>query len=184
MDKIWARLLFTLGLACSEVVEGAYIVKLQSGREFSTGRYWYAGTQLMLELEGGGVLGVDRSSVATIEESNKPLRPTLPVQRSDDTKRQAPASDNIEHGNAPAPLVPKYEVNREEDPILKDFDVLKEKSKTLAGMLTADLQEFSKKLTELKRTIQRSGKTNSYLREMAQISEMGDMVEGALKSIR
>ena len=180
MQKSWARLVFAVSIAYSGAVEAAYVIKLRSGNEFITGRYWYEGTQVMFDLNGGGVLGIDRSSVTTIEEYNKPVNPIPTVESSREAKPQATAKEEKESSPAGA----KAEIKRAEDPILRDFDALKEKSKWLNGMLTSELQEFSKNLTELKRRIQLSGKSNNYLREFAQISEMGDMVETALKSRR
>jgi hypothetical protein len=184
MQKYWATLVFAVSIVYSGVVEATYVIKLRSGKEFITGRYWYEGTQVMFDLDGGGVLGVDRSSVAAIEESNKPLKPILTVESSSEAKPQAAAREEREHKNESSPAGPKSEIKRDEDPILRDFDVLKEKSKDLNGMLTSELQQFSKSLTELRRRIQLSGKSNNYLREFTQIIEMGDIVETTLKSRR
>src|SRR5215470_9938039 len=163
MHKSWATLVFAVFIAYSGAAEAAYVIKLRTGKEFITGRYWYEGTQIMFDLDGGGVVGVDRSSVAAIEESDKPLRPT--VESSLEAKPQAVAREEREHKNEPSSAGPKSETKRDEDPILRDFDALKEKSKDLNGMLTSELQEFSKNLTELRRRIQLSGKSNNYLRE-------------------
>jgi hypothetical protein len=180
MQKFWSILVFGVSIGYFGVVEAAYVIKLRSGKEFITGRYWYEGTQVMFDLNGGGVLGIDRSSVTAIEESNKPVNPIPTVESSREAKPQAAAKEEKES----SPASPKSEIKRDEDPILRDFDALKEKSRGLNGLLTSELQEFSKNLTELRRRIQLSGKSNNYLREFAQISEMGDMVETALKSRR
>jgi len=184
MQKFWSILVFGVSIGYFGVVEAAYVIKLRSGKEFITGRYWYEGTQVMFDLNGGGVLGIDRSSVTAIEESNKPVNPIPTVESSGEAKPQGAAREERENKNESSPASPKSEIKRDEDPILRDFDALKEKSRGLNGLLTSELQEFSKNLTELRRRIQLSGKSNNYLREFAQISEMGDMVETALKSRR
>jgi hypothetical protein len=75
-------------------------------------------------------------------------------------------------------------VNRADDPIVQEFSALKEKFKGLEGMLTSELQDFSTDLTNLKRKIQTSGKSNDYLREFTAIFEMGDALEEKLKARR
>lgn len=132
----------------------------------------------------GGVFGIDRSFVVTIEESNKPLQPISTMESSVEARTQVATKEEKEPKKAPSPAGQKAGTKRDEDPILKDFDALKEKVNGLNGMLTPELQEFSRNLTELKRRIQLSGKSNDYLREFAEISEMGERVETALKSRR
>jgi hypothetical protein len=182
MQRSLARLVFAVSIAYSGIVEAAYVIKLRSGKEFITGRYWYEGTQVMFDLDGGAVFGVDRSTVAAIEESNKPLKRILTMESSGEPKPQTATREEIKSKNESLPAGPKSETKRDEDPILRDFDALKEKSNDLNGMLTSELQEFSKNLTDLRRRIQLSGKSNNYLREFTQIIEMGDRAEIALKS--
>jgi len=181
MPKLIAALWFTLPFVFPTVGKAAYIIKLKNGNEFITGRYWHEGRQLMFDTYGG-VFGIDRSFVITIEESNKPLKLISTGESLAEAKSQVAAKEEKEPKKASSPAGPKSEIKRDEDPMLRDFDALKEMAKGLNGMLTSELQGFSKNLTELKRRIQLSGKSNDYLREFAEISEMGEMVETALKS--
>jgi hypothetical protein len=183
MQKSGASLVFAICLAYSVAGEAAHVIKLGNGNEFITGRYWQAGTQVMFDVYGG-VFGIDRSFVTTIEESNRPFKLISTIESSGEAKPQVAVKEEKEQRKESLPAGPNSEIKRDEDPMLRDFDALKEKSTRLNGMLTSELQEFSKNLTELKRRIQLSGKSNNYLREFAQISEMGDMVETALKSRR
>jgi hypothetical protein len=183
MQKLISALLFILLLICPIAAKAAYVIKLKNGKEFVTGRYWHEGRQVMFDTSGG-VFGIDRSFVTTIEESNKPLKLISTVESLGETKPQVAAKEEMEHKRESSPAGPKSEIKRAADPMLSDFDALREKSKGLNGMLTSELQEFSKNLTELKRRIQLSGKSNDYLGEFAEISEMGDMVETALKRRR
>jgi hypothetical protein len=181
MPKLIAALWFTLPFVFPTVGKAAYIIKLKNGNEFVTGRYWHEGKQVMFDTYGG-VFGIDRSFVVTIEESNKSLKLISTVESSAEAKSQAAAIEDKEPKKASSPAGQKFEANRDQDPVLRDFDALKEQAKSLNGMLTSELQEFSRNLTQLKRRIQLSGKSNDYLREFAEISEMGEMVETALKS--
>ena len=181
MQKSRASLVFAFCLFYAGAAEAAYLIKLGNGNEFVTGRYWQAGTQVMFDAYGGA-FGIDRSFVTTIEESNRPFKLISTVESSGEAKPRVAAKEEKEQMKESLPAGPKSEIKRDEDPMLRDFDALKEKSKKLNGMLTSELQEFSKNLTELKRRIQLSGKSNNYLREFAQILEMGNMVETTLKS--
>jgi hypothetical protein len=179
-----AALWFTLLFVFPAVGKAAYIIKLKNGNQFIIDRYWHEGRQVMFDTYGG-VFGIDRSFVVKIEESNKPLKLTSTVESSVEARSHVASKEEKESKKASLPSAgQKFETKRDENPILRDFDALKEKVKGLNGMLTTELQEFSKNLTELKRRIQLSGKSNDYLREFAEISEMGDMVETALKSRR
>lgn len=178
MERTIQMLIAGLMLAFASVADAAYLIKLKNGNEFLTGRYWQEGTQVMFDTYGG-VFGIDRSFVIKIEESNKPLTLISTLENSvevgsikgkQESKKASSAGDQ------------KFEAKRDENSILRDFDALKAKVKGLNGMLTPELQEFSRNLTELKRRIQLSGKSNDYLREFIGISEMGEMVEAALKS--
>jgi hypothetical protein len=57
---------------------GAYVIRLKNGNEFVTGRYWEEGRQVLFDTYGG-VFGIDRSLVAKILQSDKPIL-LLPVR--------------------------------------------------------------------------------------------------------
>ena len=52
------------------------------------------------------------------------------------------------------------------------------------GMLTSELNEFSKTVTNLKRKIQTSGESNRYLNEFTELHKIGDDLESMLKERR
>lgn len=178
MDRFIQTLMVGLILAFATVVDAAYLIKLKNGNEFLTGRCWQEGTQVMFDTYGG-VFGIDRSFVIKIEESNKPLTVISTLENSVEVRS---IKGKQEPKKASSAADQKFEAKRDEDPILRDFDALKAQLKGLNGMLTPELQGFSRNLTELKRRIQLSGKSNDYLREFAEISKMGELVETALKS--
>jgi hypothetical protein len=70
------------------------------------------------------------------------------------------------------------------DPILKEFEALKEKFSSVKGMLTSELNEFSKNVTVLKRKIQTGGASNQYLDEFTELHRIGDDLEDMLKERR
>lgn len=183
MLKFIAVLWFSLPFVFPTVGKAAYIIKLKNGNEFITGRYWHEGRQVMFDTYGG-VFGIDRSFVVTIEESNKPLKPISTVENSVEARSQVATKEEKEPKKASSPVGQKVETKRDEDPVLRDFDALKEMAKGLNGMSSSELQELLKDLTSLKRRIQASGRSNDYLGEFTSILEMGDAAEALLKSKR
>jgi len=186
MAKISATLLLGVALVLfhGAAAMGAYAIKLKNGHEFITSRYWQDGRQLLFEVYGG-VFGVDKALITTIEASDKPITLLSTVTEAPEAKPQpAPVKGEREGIQPAASPEAKAQVKRTGDPIFKEFDALKERFKGLDGMLTSELQEFSTDLTNLKRKIQASGKPNDYLREFTALFEMGDALEKALQTRR
>ena len=174
-----AGLILVFSLLFASVVDAAYLIKLKNGNEFVTGRYWQEGQQLLFDIYGG-VFGLERAFVSKIEKSGQPIRLTEAAQEVPERKPQADIIDK--KGTMPSTAVDaKPEAKQDDDPIMKDLYALKEKFKGLEGMLTPELQQFSRDLSDFKRKIQLSGKSNDYLREFGEAHEMGDALEEALK---
>jgi hypothetical protein len=167
-------------LAFASVVNAAYLIKLKNGNEFVTGRCWEEGQQLMFDIFGG-VFGVDRAFVSKIEKSG-PIRLTEAAQTVPEQNPQAHFTDNKDTKLISVDAKPR--AKRDDDPIMKDLYALRERFKGLDGMLTPELQQFSRDLSDFKRRIQLSGKSNDYLGEFGEAHEMGDALEEALKSRR
>jgi hypothetical protein len=173
-------LVFAFCLIYSATAEAAYVIKLKNGNEFVTGRYWQQGQQIMFDTYGG-VFGVERTFISKIEESSKLVKQSAAPESTQLKIPTAPVIEEKEHGKPP-PTDGKTEAVRKSDPIIKDLDGLKHRSKTVAGMSRLELQEFLKDLTNLRRRIQASGSSNEYLAEFTSILEMGDAAEALLKS--
>src|SRR5690242_9964919 len=168
MQNLAVILFFAFALGLPGILDAAYVIKLKSGNQFTTGRYWCDRTQIMFELPGGGILGIDRSQIETIGESTNPLLPSLDLNSLSNVKPTSAVKVERQDDRLQPPRV-KSEVKPELDPILRDFDALKDRSRLLSGMPTSALEQLSKNLTELKRRIQRSGRTKNYLSALAQI---------------
>lgn len=176
-----AILVLFFSLLLAPAVHAAYLIKLKNGNEFVTARYWQEGRQLLFDIYGG-VLGVNRAFVSKIEESGLSISLT---DAAKETPERKPPADLTKEGTKPSTVVEaKLETKREDDPLMKDFYALKEKFKVLDGMLTPELQQFSRDVSDFKRKIQLSKKSNDYLREFGEAHDMGDALEEALKSRR
>lgn len=183
MQRRSVPLLVALFLAYPVVGQTAYLIKLKNGNEFVTGRYWQEGTQVMFDTYGG-VFGVERAFVSRIEESTKAVNQAAAPASVQAKSPAQPAKDEKEPKKAPPPAEAKTGPAREADPILKEFDALKQKSRFVNAMSSSELREFLKELTGLRRKIQTSGRSNDYLGEFAAISDMADAAEALLRSKR
>jgi hypothetical protein len=179
---LMAGLILVFSLHFASIVDAAYLIQLKNGNEFVTDRYWQEGQQLLFYIYGG-VFGVDRASVSKIEKSGQPVRLTEAAEAMPERKPQADFTDKKDTKPS-IKADAKSQAKRDDDPIMKDLYALKEKFKGLDGMLTPELQQFSRDLSDFKRKIQLSGKSNDYLREFGEAHEMGDALEEALKSRR
>jgi hypothetical protein len=179
---LMAGLILVFSLLLASIVDAAYLIKLNNGNEFITGRYWQEGQQLLFDIYGG-VFGVDRASVSKIENSEKPYRLTEAAQAAPEQKPQADFTDEKDTKRSTS-VDAKPEAKRDDDPILKEFYALKEKSKDLGGMLTSELEEFDKELTKFKKRVRQTRRLDAYMRELAEADEMGDAMEAILKSRR
>ena len=77
--------------------------------------------------------------------------------------------------------VPK-ETRRADDPLIKSFEILKERFSELKFMTTAELYSFAKVLTNLKKKVLKSDASNQYINELSETYTMGDKLEELLKT--
>jgi hypothetical protein len=167
----------------AEMADASFVIQLKNGNEFVTSRHWQEGSQVMFDVYGG-VLGIDRKFVSKIARSDKPLQLlTLPSQdEQPQIKRQ---KEESETNKALVPPTAKSEIKVDpNDPIVKEFEALKQEFSSVNGMLTSELNEFSKNVTSLKRKIQTSGESNRYLSEFTELHKIGDDLENMLKERR
>jgi cell fate (sporulation/competence/biofilm development) regulator YlbF (YheA/YmcA/DUF963 family) len=160
------------------LADAAFVIKLKNGNEFVTGRHWQEGNQVMFDLYGG-VLGLDKVLVLKIDQSDKLVSFAVDTQQIRDEKSQpAAGKDQSESEKTLVPSIDKTQVKRDpNDSILKAFEALKQKFSTVNGMLTSELNEFSRNVAALKRKIQTSAKSNDYLNEFAELHKIGDDLE-------
>ena len=181
-SKIVCALVLALAWSSLGEADAAYVIKLKNGNEFVTSRYWQEGAQVLFETYNG-IFGIDKTFVSKVEKTDKSVRlitpppeakPVQPSEREDSEIRKEPS----ENQEKPTPK------RNDDDPILRHFQDIKERAKQIDGMLTSELTQLAKDLTDLKRAMQLSGKTNEFLAEFGEIHEIGDRVEDALKSRR
>jgi len=163
----------------------AFVIKLKNGNEFITSRYWQDGKQVLFETYDG-VFGVDKAFVSKVEKTDKPIRLITTAQAAEEVKPveitnkgdgevKKAATDNQEP--APAKKI-------EDDPILRHFVSIRERSKNISGMLSSELDLLAKDLGDLKRAMQLGGKTSEFLNEFRELHEIAERVEDAITGRR
>ena len=128
-----------------------------------------------------GVFGVDKALVLKIDQSDKTVPFAIDAQQVRNEKSQPLDGKTQADTNKSSPVKNEVKVKRDpNDPIVKEFEALKQKSSTINGMLTSELNEYSKNVISLKRRIQTSGESNHYLDEFTELHKIGDDVENIL----
>jgi hypothetical protein len=171
-------LLMSLYLVCPAPGQAAYLIQLKNGTEFVTSYYWLEGNQVMFYTYGG-VLGVNKDFISKIEKSDKTVKLEATAQKVFEDKIQAEMTDKDKEPkkeSAPA------KVTRDNDPILTEFNALKEKFKGIDKMLTNELFKFSEELSTFRKKILATGNAKPYIQEFTEATDMGNATEAALKS--
>lgn len=173
----------TLALVGStfRALDAAYVIKLNNGNEYVTTRYWQEGRQVLFDAYGG-VFGIEKSFILKIEKSDKILR--RPAMDSEPLKQSRPVSDDTDTAETKAGSDSKAYTKREvDDPIVIEFNRLKEKSKAVGGMLTHEIRDLLNQITAYKNKLTRNSKLFvEYGREFNELHEIGARVENALRS--
>ena len=157
------------------LADAAFVIKLKNGNEFVTSRHWQEGRQILFDVYDG-VFGVDKALVLKIDQSDKAVPFAIHAQRDGTEKPQIKGKTQ-----SATPVNNEIKTKRDpNDPIIKEFEALKQKFSTIRGMLTSELNEFSKNVTSLKRRIQTSGESNHYLDEFTELHKIGDNLETIL----
>jgi len=183
------KLIFTfvcaLTLIAPGVVNAAYVIKLKNGNEFVTSRYWQDGKQVLFETYDG-IFGVDRVFVSRVEKSDKPVRLITRAAAEAELKPIATndtANEGVKKNPAENQDIIQSKRN-EDDPIFRHFQVIKERAKSIDGLLTSELTQLARDLMDLKRAMQLGGKTEEFITEFGELHDIADRVEDALKSRR
>ena len=169
-------------LVSATAADANYLIKLKNGKEYVTARYWQQGRQLLFDVYGG-VFGVERTFVAGIEKS-----PQVRVHHLDDQNlTMIPKSKAREVKNsaeAAATSESKLEMQPSaNDPVVGEFNRLRDRSKQVSGLLTSEILELLKEITAFKNKLSKDSKLFiDYGREFNDAHELGDIVESALRA--
>lgn len=180
---VYLSAITTVLLGGLELTYAAYVIKLKNGNEYVTSRYWNEGGQVLFDTFGG-VFGVDKAFVTTIDKTDQPLRLATVTERDPAEKTRADSKQNSDSVDKKPAAANKTESKREaEDPIAEEFNRLKAKSKEVDGMLTSEIRELLNQITSFKNNLSKDSKLFfKYGREFNDAQEIGATVESVLGS--
>jgi hypothetical protein len=165
------------------VADAAYIIKLKNGNEYITTRYWQEGRQVFFDTYDG-VFGIERTFVTKIEKTDQVIRLATIADRDPGEKFQA---DKTHKDKESEEAKPASELKKREpdDPIVGEFNRLKEKSKEVDGMLTEEIRDLLKEIKAFKDKMSRNSKLFiEYAREFNDIHQISSEVEAAFNARR
>lgn len=180
---VYAATVVTL-LGGIDNVDAAYVIRLKNGNEYITTRYWHEGGQVLFDTYGG-IFGIEKSFVTRIERSDKtsPIAAASDLEPVDENSR-AVSKQNDDTGDKKLVAAKKIEQKRDaEDPVVGEFNRLKEKSKAIDGMLTSEIRQLLSQITAFKNKLSKDSKLFvEYSREFNEAHEIGNTVESALRA--
>jgi len=168
------------------VLHAAYIIKLKNGNEYVTTRYWHAGSQVLFDTYGG-TFGIERAFVTKIEKTDRIVRRASARKRQmGRAKTDATITDKDSVKAKPAKAAAEANTDQRrgaEDPIMSEFDRLKQKSNELNGMLTSEIRDLLREITAFKNKLSKDSKLFiEHGREFNDAHEIGSRVENVLRS--
>ena len=162
-------------------VDAGLSYRIQKRQRVVTTRYWREGKQVLFDTYDG-VFGIENSFVARIEKTEQVVRLITAFDREPTDKPQADSMKSIDEPDSEKVKEPKKE-KAPDNPIVGEFNRLKEKSKEVDGMLTGEIRELLNQVTAFKNKLSKDSKLFvKYGREPNDTHEMGDIIETALRS--
>ncbi len=173
-------------LFCASVCTAAYLIHLKDGREITTSEYWEEGGQIKIH-QYGGVVGISKEDVVSVEEIEDPKNiivksaPKPPEKTPPKIEEEVKTSIKENGGQKEGAKPPKDKAKKEKNPILQEFDGLKERYKNLESMSKEEIVQFDKDLAGLRNKILRAGLAGPYTDHLAAILSMGSKAEEEYK---
>ena len=176
-------LVFTACVNLLGVVDAAYVIKLKNGNEYVTTRYWQKGGQVLFDTYDG-VFGIEKAFVTKIEKTDQVIRLATIADRDPGEKFQADKSQKDKESEEAKPPT-ELKQRDPDDPIVGEFNRLKEKSKEVDGMLTDEIRDLLKEIKAFKNKMSDNSKLFvEYSREFNDIHELSSAVEAAFNARR
>ena len=172
--------------ACASVCSGAYLIHLKDGRKITTSEYREEGGQIKIK-QYGGVVGISKEDVVSIEEIDEPKTivvksaPEPPEKTPPQIEEEVKTSIKENGGQKEGAESPNDKAKKEKNPILKEFDGLRERYKSLESMSKEDIVQFDKDLAGLRNKILKAGLAGPYTDHLAEILSMGSKADEEYK---
>jgi len=158
------------------------MILLKDGRAITTHEYWEEGGQIKIK-QFGGVVGIAKENVLSIEETDDVK--TIVVESPPETKPEA-ADDEAEASTKmqgkeaeKAPEKPD-KASKEKNPLLREFDALKNRFGSVESMQKEEIVQFQKDLDKLRSKMLKADIGGSYADHLSDIMFMKDKVKEIL----
>ena len=170
-----------MSLGTIDFANATYVIRLKNGNEYVTTRYWQEGTQILFDTYGG-IFGVDRAFVGGIEKSDKMIRLAPVAEQVPRETIQGEATKGTSDIETPPPDVKKTEPSPD-DPIIAEFNRLKQASKEVDSLLTPEIRTLLGEITAFKNKLSKDSQLFfKYPREFNDANEISSVVEDALRA--
>ncbi|HET9295789.1 MAG TPA: hypothetical protein VFP18_02770 [Candidatus Binatia bacterium] len=167
------------------VLDAAYVIKLKNGNEYVTARYWQEGAQVLFDTYGG-TFGIEREFITKIAELDQRVSLDTVTARNSAIPGPEDSKKETKDAESKSAVASETEKKRDpDDPIVREFNRFKEKSKEVDGMLTSEIRDLLKEIKAFKDKISGDSKLFlNYGREFNDVHEISSAVEVALESRR
>jgi hypothetical protein len=130
------------------------------------------------------MFGIERTFVRRIEKTDQVIRPVTIADRDPGEKFQADKSQKDKESEEAKPAT-ESKRREPDDPIIGEFNRLKEKSKEVDGMLTDEIRNLLREIKAFKNKMSGDSKLFvEYAREFNDIHEISSAVEAAFNARR
>ncbi len=195
MKKLTAGLVFVGFLCCATVCSAAYLIYLKDGREITAHEYWEEGDRIKVR-QYGGVVGFSKDDVRSIEETDnvrtiviksspkkKPKDDAEAAKSPRENKGQKKKERSFEVVSENQPEKPKTDkVPESQNPLLNEFDGLKNRFGTVGTMSEAEIRRFDKDSASLRDKMLKADIGGAYADHLSYIAFMRGKVKEFLKN--
>jgi hypothetical protein len=186
MKRVAVSFIFLGFLFCASLCSAAYVILLKDGRTITTREYREEGDQIKIE-QYGGMVGFSKDDVVSIEETDnvKALVVKSPPEKKPEVAKEKAGPGQMESEESKkekAPEEPDMEkASQEKNPLLREFDALKNRFGNVKSMSKEELVQFQKDLAKLRTKMLEADIGGSYADHLSDIMFMGGKVEKMLK---
>ena len=155
----------------------SFLIELKTGAEMRTDQYWEENGKIHFYYSGG-IVTFEKEAVKKIEEYDAPdEKETVPAEKSEPTPTNSESEIVLKTESAPDTI----KSNKNEDKILEDFHLLKERLKDIDNLENQALYKLAEDLTGWRNKIAAEGSGPNYTNQLMEMDAMFDKIENTLK---
>jgi hypothetical protein len=162
------------------IANATYVIKLKNGNEYLTNRYWQEDSQVMFDAEGG-IFGIEKSFVTSIAKTDKVIKLASLAMRDPVDKTSTEGAKDSD-GKDKAIQEPMKKERDPDDPVVGEFNRLKQKSAEIDSMLTSEISALFSEIIAYKKKLSNRAFFKNYAKEFNDIHQISSVVEDALRA--